>query len=143
MAERQGGSIIEWLEIDITKLSGVERVGLIDEIMNMLSAQELGQVRENADKKRSGKLKDARNAFLVEMRQKAEQLDLSLEDVLTMQNETKSRSRSRKREGAPVKIKYRSPNGEEWSGRGRAPVWLRNLEAEGHNREEYLVQAEG
>jgi len=141
MAERQGGSIIEWLEIDITKLSGVERVGLIDEIMNMLSAQELRQVRESAEKKRAGKLKDARSAFLVEMRQKAEQLDLSFEDVLTMQNETKTRSR--KREGVPVKIKYRSPNGEEWSGRGRAPVWLRNLEAEGHNRDEYLVQAEG
>jgi DNA-binding protein H-NS len=140
MAERQGGSIIEWLEIDVTKLSGVERVGLIDEIMNMLSAQELGQVRESADKKRAGKLKDARSAFLVEMRQKAEQLDLSFEDVLTMQNETKTRSR--KREGAPVKIKYRSPTGEGWSGRGRVPVWLREAEEQGHNREEFLVPPE-
>ena len=56
MAERQGGSIIEWLEIDITKLSGVERVGLIDEIMNMLSAQELRQVRESAISRYSRKL---------------------------------------------------------------------------------------
>jgi DNA-binding protein H-NS len=140
MAERQGGSIIEWLEIDVTKLSGVERVGLIDEIMNMLSAQELRQVRESAEKKRAGKLKDARSAFLVEVQQKAEQLDLSLEDVLTMQHETKTRSR--KREGAPVTIKYRSPAGEGWSGRGRVPIWLREAQAQGHNREEFLVPPE-
>jgi DNA-binding protein H-NS len=140
MAERQGGSIIEWLEIDITKLSGVERVGLIDEIMNMLSAQELGHVRDSADKKRAGKLKEARSAFLVEVRQKAEQLDLSLEDVLTMQNETEKRSR--KRESVPVTIKFRSPTGEGWSGRGRVPVWLREAEEQGHNREEFLVPPE-
>ena len=140
MAERQGGSIIEWLEIDVTKLSGVERVELIDEIMNMLSAQELGHVRESADKKRAGKLKEARSAFLVEVRQKAEQLDLSLEDVLTMQNETEKRSR--KRESVPVTIKFRSPTGEGWSGRGRVPVWLREAEEQGHNREEFLVPPE-
>ena len=112
---------------------------LINEIMDMLTAQELGQIRESADKKRTGKLKDARQAFISEMREKAEQLDLSFEDVLTMQNAPKTRS---KREGAPVKIKYRSPTGEGWSGRGRAPVWLREAEDQGHNREEYLVKDE-
>ena len=35
--------------------------------------------------------------------------------------------------------KYRSPAGDEWSGRGRVPVWLRLLEDEGHNREEFRV----
>ena len=56
----QGDSVVDWLEIDLGRLSGVERVTLINEIMDMLTAQELGAVRESADKKRSGKLKDAR-----------------------------------------------------------------------------------
>ena len=107
-----------------------------------ITAQELGVIRENADKKRQGKLKDARNAFLAEVREKAEQLDLSFEDIVEMENQSRSRSKRQRGERSPVQVKYRSPDGEEWSGRGRAPVWLRDLEAAGHNRDEYLVQAE-
>ena len=82
------------------------------------------------------------NAFLAEVREKAEQLDLSFEDIVEMENQSRSRSKRQRRERSPVQVKYRSPDGEEWSGRGRAPVWLRNLEEAGHNRDEYLVQAE-
>jgi DNA-binding protein H-NS len=42
--------------------------------------------------------------------------------------------------GAKRAAKYRSPNGEEWSGRGRMPNWLAALEAEGRGREEFLIQ---
>ena len=143
MSERpQGDSVVAWLEIDLGRLTGVERVTLINEIMDMLTAQELGAVREAADKKRAGKLKDARNAFLAEVREKAEQLDLSFEDIVEMESQSRSRSKRQSRERSPVQVKYRTPDGEEWSGRGRAPVWLRDLEAAGHNREEYLVQTE-
>lgn len=34
----------------------------------------------------------------------------------------------------PVAAKYRGPNGETWSGRGRAPRWL------GDDREKFLVK---
>jgi DNA-binding protein H-NS len=42
--------------------------------------------------------------------------------------------------GAKQAAKYRGPNGEEWSGRGRTPDWLAALEAEGRGREEFLIQ---
>ena len=42
--------------------------------------------------------------------------------------------------GAKRAAKYRGPNGEEWSGRGRTPNWLAALEAEGRGREEFLIQ---
>ncbi len=35
--------------------------------------------------------------------------------------------------------KYRGPNGETWTGRGRAPRWLTALEAEGNSREDFLT----
>lgn len=38
-----------------------------------------------------------------------------------------------------VAIKYRGPNGESWSGRGKAPNWLTSLEASGRKRDEFLV----
>lgn len=30
----------------------------------------------------------------------------------------------------PVPVKFRGPNGEEWSGRGRAPKWIEHAERE-------------
>ncbi len=38
-----------------------------------------------------------------------------------------------------VAVKYRGPNGEAWSGRGKAPNWLTSLEANGRRRDEFLV----
>lgn len=40
---------------------------------------------------------------------------------------------------APVPVKYRGPDGQTWSGRGRAPNWLVALEAQGRNKGEFLV----
>jgi len=136
MAERGNEKITEWLEIDLGKLSGQERTGLIFEIMETLSAQELRSIRDEADKKRLGKLKVAQSAVIAEMREKFAQVDLCLEDVLEKAEPKKGRK------AASPRVKYRSEQGE-WSGRGRVPVWLRELETQGHSREEYLVKEEG
>lgn len=39
----------------------------------------------------------------------------------------------------PAPVKYRGPEGQTWSGRGRAPNWLVALEAQGRNKGEFLV----
>lgn len=41
---------------------------------------------------------------------------------------------------APSATKYRGPNGETWTGRGRRPSWLGSLIEDGHSCEEYLVE---
>ena len=138
MAERQSDKVAEWLEIDLTKLSSADRVALIIEIMDTLSTPELRIIRERADQKRQANLKGERSAAIAEMREKFSQLELSLEEVLA----SESNKQPRRVSGATARVKYRGPDGETWSGRGRAPIWIRKLEQEGHNREEYLVQAE-
>ena len=40
---------------------------------------------------------------------------------------------------AKVAVKYRSPKGEEWSGRGRKPVWLTKALEEGKKIESFSV----
>lgn len=40
----------------------------------------------------------------------------------------------------PVAVKYRGPNGETWSGRGKAPNWLTNLVAHGRDKADFLVR---
>jgi DNA-binding protein H-NS len=68
-----------------------------------------------------------------EMKGKASELGLTLNDVFPTRRPRKTLPK------ALVQVKYRSPDGETWSGRGHAPLWLRTLELQGHNREEYKV----
>lgn len=45
---------------------------------------------------------------------------------------------ARKSVGA-VAVKYRGPNGETWTGRGREPRWLSALIEAGRSKEEFLI----
>jgi DNA-binding protein H-NS len=40
-----------------------------------------------------------------------------------------------KKEKTKVAVKYRGQNGEAWTGRGKAPLWIVAHEAAGHSRE--------
>jgi DNA-binding protein H-NS len=47
--------------------------------------------------------------------------------------------KARKDAGTTAAAKFRGPSGEEWSGRGRLPKWLRALEAEGKTRDQFRI----
>ena len=113
-------------------LSSDERVRLIEEICATLTPQELQTVRDLAEKQRQSRLAEAKAAVVEEMKEKLSALGLTLNDVVPARRTT--------RKSKPVlQVKYRSPDGETWSGRGHAPLWLRQLELQGHSREEYAV----
>lgn len=38
-----------------------------------------------------------------------------------------------------VAARFRGPNGETWSGRGRTPNWLATLEGQGQSRERFRI----
>jgi DNA-binding protein H-NS len=99
-------------------------------LLDGLSVGELRTVRVLAGKKQKEKLEDAKSAVLAEVEGKVKAMGLRLKDVFP------SHKPSMK---APIRVKYRSPAGETWSGRGHVPTWLRALEAAGHTREEFLV----
>ena len=131
MAERGNEKMTEWLDIKLETLSSEDRIRLIEEIFATLTPQELLTIRDLAEKTRQSKLEDAKAAVLEEMKGKLSALGLSLNDVVPSKRSRKSKT--------SVPVKYRSPDGETWSGRGHAPLWLRQLELQGHNREEYAV----
>ena len=91
-------------------------------------------------------LEDAKAALRAEVERRAADLGIAPGDVpswLRRQAPADKGARARKpRSDVGVKraAKYRGPNGEEWSGRGRTPDWLAALEAAGRGREEFLVQ---
>ena len=104
-----------------------------------------------AEAKRRDKLEDAKSALRTEMERRAAELGMAPGDLFSAagqqapaeQAAAKNGRRARKPRGdigAKRAAKYRGPNGEEWSGRGRTPKWMAVLEAEGRAREEFLIQ---
>jgi DNA-binding protein H-NS len=131
VAKRGSEKMTEWLDIHVDTLSSEERINLIKEICDSLTPQELSTIRDLPEQTRQRKLADAKAALLEEMRGKASELGLTLNDVFPTRRQRKSKT-------VPP-VKYRSPDGETWSGSGHAPLWLRQLELQGHSREEYAV----
>jgi len=110
--------------------------------LDQLTVPELKQVLERAQALVDAKLEGAKQDFLSRMKAEGEQLGLDLGSLFGAAAPAR---RGRKPAGearaerAPVAAKYRSPNGDEWSGRGRTPKWLQMAEAQGQSRDDFLI----
>jgi DNA-binding protein H-NS len=124
--------------LDLDALTENDLLQLLEEILNRLPARDLVTARMAAEAKRQEKLEEAKRAVLEEMRGKLEELDLTLEDVLQRPSR-RGGSRRGREAGRSAPVKYRSPEGLNWTGRGRVPQWLQVLEEQGRNRDEFLV----
>jgi DNA-binding protein H-NS len=73
------------------------------------------------------------------MRAKAVQLGLDLRDLLEKPGPRTNVRRVRSDAGKGVAVRYRGPNGQTWSGRGRMPLWLREAVASGQSKEDFAL----
>jgi DNA-binding protein H-NS len=128
-------SVCEWLDIELDKLSADDKINLISEVCDELTAQQLRQVRELADQKRLGKIDEAKEQVITRMREEFEQLDLDFDEVMGL-------NRGRRRRSA-LPPKYRHPEGMEWSGRGFPPQWIRDFEESGGDRDDFRIPEGG
>jgi DNA-binding protein H-NS len=128
-----GKARIEWLDIQLDTLSPEDKTKLVTEILDTLPAGALRQIRDIAEEKRQGKLEDTKQLVIDKMRAELEQAGID-PDAINVSFGRRRRSKS------TLRVKYRSPDGEEWSGRGVRPTWLAALETRGHNREEFRVE---
>ena len=112
--------------------------------LDRMSAQELTELIEAAEAKRRDKLETARQELMDEFRARAAALGLSMDALLPRRQRAESAASASGRKqrsdvGSSRPAKYRGPNGETWSGRGRTPRWLAALEAEGQGREQFAL----
>jgi DNA-binding protein H-NS len=128
-------TICEWLDIELDKLSAEDKLNLIGEICDELTAQQLRQVREKVNQKRLDKIEGAKAQVIEEMREKFVQLDLDFDEMFELRRGRRGKS--------VLPPKYRSPDEKEWSGRGKPPQWIRDYEEAGGDREDYLIKDEG
>jgi DNA-binding protein H-NS len=139
MAEDREETLAESLGINLSSLDSGDRFSLVAEVFDTLTAGELREVRDLAEKKRQEKLEGARNAVIEEMRGKLEQMGIEPDQITVSFGR---RRRARRDTGGTLPVKYKSPGGETWSGRGNVPNWLTALEEQGYNREEVRVDEE-
>lgn len=43
---------------------------------------------------------------------------------------------------AASKIRYQHPDGHTWTGRGRIPAWIKQIDSEGRSREDFAVNSD-
>jgi len=137
------GVHLRWQEHD--RMAGKAETPAVD--LDAMTAQQLTTLIEAAKAKRESKLEEAKATLRAEMERKAAELGIAANELFSPAKlqapGEKAATRGRKPrddEGAKRPVKYRGPNGDEWSGRGRTPRWLEALQAEGRGREEFLVQ---
>ena len=123
-----------------------DKIGAVD--LDGMTAQQLTALIAAAEAKRREKREGAVAALRAEMERKAAELGISAGELFppaARQETTEQRMRGRKPRsdaGAKRAVRYRGPNGKEWSGRGRTPRWLVAQEAEGKSRKEFAVEPE-
>jgi DNA-binding protein H-NS len=115
-----------------------------DDIISMLEgldATALGKVAAAAQELRSTKAQAEREAFITRVREEAAAIGLVPEQLFAPTATRKaSPSTAKKRGRGVVAPQFRSPDGtSEWTGRGKSPKWLAELEQQGHTRDEFRI----
>lgn len=99
--------------------------------LNKLNSTELKALKEEVDRKVKETDADTKRMLLNKFSHMAEEAGFTLEEVVGLLDSRRG----------PVKAKYRHPDDPEitWSGRGRTPTWLKELEDNGRDRERFRV----
>jgi len=69
----------------------------------------------------------------------AQSLGVSIEELLGFSTSTRAKRETKHARGKQP-AKYRGPSGEEWSGRGPAPRWMKPLLAKGKTKADFLIK---
>ena len=105
-----------------------------------LNVSDLDALIKAATDRKNDQLAGARASFVDEVKARAASLGMSLMELVgqgpAKATTGKANTDSARKSSA---AKYKGPNGEIWSGRGRPARWLTDLEATGRKREEFAV----
>ncbi len=114
----------------------------IQKMISSLNYTELDELSALIQRERAGKLDEARRTMIAEFEEKAASIGLTPDQLFGQSRkapEKSKRGRKTEQQSAPAAVKFRSPDGQTWSGRGRKPTWLTRAEAGGQSAEEFRV----
>ncbi len=103
------------------------------------SFEELLEIMKDLDAEvESRKAKEIADLRL-KLEDSAKALGVTVEELVGVSG-TGRRKRETKHPRGPQPPKYRGPGGEEWSGRGPSPRWMKPLLAKGKTKEDFLIK---
>src|SRR4029077_1955834 len=106
--------------------------------LSEMTVPQLTEVIQRAEAVRTEKVEAEKFAVIERVKAELSAYSVSQADLFPVAR--RGRQAGSQTRAAPV-AKYRNPANpsETWSGRGRIARWLQVLEAEGHKRDEYLI----
>ena len=114
----------------------------IQKMISSLNYTELDELSVLIQRERAEKLDEARRTLMAELEEKAASIGLTPDQLFGQSRnapEKPKRGKKTEQQSAPAAVKFRSPDGQTWSGRGRKPIWLTQAEAGGQSAEEFRV----
>ncbi len=104
-----------------------------------MSAEELKELAESAEAKFAEKQEEALDGLRAEIEAKVSALGTTVAGLFGLAKPQRPARRTLKKAGTSLPAKYRTPDGQEWTGRGRKPKWISAMEADGKNIEQFRV----
>jgi DNA-binding protein H-NS len=133
------------------KKAPVRRVAVSSDFRRLISSLEeltavdLKKVIEHAQAMLEQKTEGDRRSFIAEVTSRAKDMGMSVADLFgkaipdSLRSKTQGKGKAAVKTWAAAPVKFKSPSGETWAGRGRPPRWLTALEAEGKTRSDFAV----
>jgi DNA-binding protein H-NS len=106
------------------------------------SLQELHEIRDQIDVEIASRKTNEIEALRVKVAETAQALGISIEEVFgfsTARAKLRAKPEATQSQGK-LPAKYRGPAGEEWSGRGPTPKWMKPLLTKGRTKEDFLIK---
>lgn len=104
-----------------------------------MTAEELKALAASAEAKFSEKQAEALDLLRGEIEEKVSALGTTVAELFGLTEPARTAKRSTKKSGTPLPAKYRTPDGQEWTGRGRKPNWVSAMKADGKDIEQFRV----
>jgi DNA-binding protein H-NS len=120
---------------DTNDFSIEAKIAEVMRIIETLDYRELKRLNELIGQEYKTKAEAATVRVIEEARERFEELGLTFEQVAEMQSKRKRTPRT------PAKPKFMSPDGKlTWTGRGQPPKFIKEHEASGGNRNDFLIK---
>lgn len=101
------------------------------------SFEELVEIKNDLEGELDSRKSKEIEGIRSKLQENAKALGISVEELAGLSKGTRRQTRHAR---GPQPPKYRGPNGEEWSGRGPAPRWMKPHLAKGKTKEDFLIR---
>jgi DNA-binding protein H-NS len=103
------------------------------------SFEELQDIKKQVDSEIGSRKAQEVEALRAKVTESAQSLGVSIEELFGLAAPTRPKRETRHARGKQP-AKYRGPGGEEWSGKGPTPRWMKPLLVKGKTKADFLIK---